>query len=597
MRKIIRYISIVFAIILLNACEKDLNLLPLDTLVSESYFTKENDFKIFTNAFYNQLPDFGESDRDNWADLTYNGNTISNSTYLESQANGLWDGSYANIRNHTILINKVTALPEGSLKTSVMVYEAESRFFRALAYFRLLRDFGGVPLVDKELTLSDVDLLYGPRNTREQVVAFILKDLDAALAIPTLGTLSGADDIGRVSKEAVLAFKARVCLFEGTWAKYHDTGENSGDLLTKAASAANEVISGNKFSLFKRDDVLNNVSESYRYFFLLENDAQSNPARLNKGNQNENILVSKHNKVDRPAGYISVSSGNLSPAKKLADMFLDDKGLPITHPQTSFKGWGFTIDPVTKIATNTEYLNRDPRMLANLIPPFTQFWYHAPYNRNFSLTDEKLTGAFNDGFWTSNTGYLLHKFIPEIDGGVGIDYPSIRLAEVLLIYAEATYEKGGSISDADLDKSINKLRDRVNMPHLTNAFVSANGLNMLNEIRRERTIELFAEGFRYDDLRRWKTAETEMTQDVKGVQWQNSVFATTFQVYSVYTGNVVTVNNFIDTKYNVDANGFLVRETAAQRKFLAAKHYLQPLPLRQLTINDKLIQNPGWANQ
>ena len=86
------------------------------------------------------------------------------------------------------------------------------------------------------------------------------------------------------------------------------------------------------------------------------------------------------------------------------------------------------------------------------------------------------------------------------------DFKEFRYGEVLLILAEALYEKNGHISDADLDRTINVLRSRVNMPALTNAFVTANGLNMLNEIRRERTVELAFEGFRRDDLRRWKTS-------------------------------------------------------------------------------------------
>lgn len=160
----------------------------------------------------------------------------------------------------------------------------------------------------------------------------------------------------------------------------------------------------------------------------------------------------------------------------------------------------------------------------------------------------------------------------------------IRYAEVLLIYAEAVYEKSEAISDNDLDLSINKLRDRVNMPHLTNAFVITNGLNMRNEIRRERTVELALEGFRYDDIRRWKTAESELPQDVKGIKITGTDWA--------------TKSPYNDPSYltKVDANGFLIAETG--RKFDPAKDYLQPLPTKEVAFynaNGKVLeQNQGW---
>src|SRR5664280_1038407 len=114
----------------------------------------------------------------------------------------------------------------------------------------------------------------------------------------------------------------------------------------------------------------------------------------------------------------------------------------------------------------------------------------------------------------------------ETGNSYGFDHHIIRYAEILLIYAEALFEKNQAISDGDLDKSINVIRSRVNMPALTNAFVSANGLDMRMEIRRERNVELALEDFRYDDIRRWKTAETEMVQDIKGIkikgtEWEN----------------------------------------------------------------------------
>lgn len=596
MKKIVKYTYIILALLVTGSCEQDLDLLPLTEVSEDNFFLKENDFKIYANQFYGYLPNFSYCNRDNWADIGFTRNSISNSTYIESQSSNAWNGAYTNIRNTTQLIERIEQLEDQELKTAVAVYEGEARFFRAYTYFNLLKDYGGVPLIDKVLGLEDEEYLYGPRASRQEVVSFILTDLDKAITSP-LGSLTGAGDIGRVSKEAALALKARVCLFEGTWRKYHQSGGDANTLLDQAASAADQVMGSGKFELFDRRDVLG--EDSYRYFFVLETEVQSNPAGLGKQDQKEIILATKFNKIERSQGgyYISVRSGNLSPTLKMANMFLDDTGLPITHANTTFLGHGFSINPDDKKPILTEYMNRDPRFSNVFIKPFEQFWYHIPYDRDFTKSGAELigTGGWNDGFWTSETGYLIHKFIPECADPVGIDFPVFRLAEMMLIYAEAKFEKDGTISDSDLDKSINMLRDRVGMPHLTNDFVNSNGLDMQTEIRRERTVELYLEGFRFDDLRRWKTAKEEMSQDVRAVKWSGTPFETPFEVYNEQWDNISTVDHTLKN-FTVDAEGFGVLETAAERQF-QDKHYLFPLPLRQLALNPQLEQNPGWVSQ
>ena len=155
-------------------------------------------------------------------------------------------------------------------------------------------------------------------------------------------------------------------------------------------------------------------------------------------------------------------------------------------------------------------------------------------------------------------------------GKESYDFPIIRYPEVLLNYAEAVYERDGAISDNDLNLSINLTRKRINseMPALSNSLVNANGLDMRTEIRRERTIELFHEGFRIDDLKRWKTAETEMPQAFLG---------------SKFAGGTQ------------NADGFTIFESAADRQW-QQRNYLLPLPVDQRQLNPNLGQNPGWAN-
>lgn len=132
----------------------------------------------------------------------------------------------------------------------------------------------------------------------------------------------------------------------------------------------------------------------------------------------------------------------------------------------------------------------------------------------------------------TNTGYMLRKFLGETIEATQFqgdyDFKEFRLAEVLLVLAESIYERDGQISDNDLDRTINLLRNRVNMPPLTNALVNANNLDMLEEIRRERSVELAFEGFRRDDLRRWKQAEVEMPEAIKGVKFRGTEYQERF---------------------------------------------------------------------
>lgn len=581
--------------LIMSSCESDLDLFPLDSIVSDSYFKTEKDFKLYANGLYNQLPDFGTNSDDNMTDLYYAGgpNSVSNSTYIESQQDGTWAGCYTNIRNCLVLLEEASKVEDQDLKAKIQVYKGEAHFFLAMNYFNLLKLFGGVPLIDHTLSLSDEDL-YSGRASREKIVNFIMYNLDEAIKAP-VGTLSSSEDDGRITLSAVRAYKARVALFEGTWRKFHKLN-NSEEMLTIAVEESRKVLGDPNYALFDHREELGDLS--YFYMFILENDVKSNPVGITKDANKAYILTRKHNKLDSPTNYIAVTTGNLSPTLKLMDMFLDNKGLPITHPESCFQGHGFKIDPTTKKVINLEYLNRDPRMTCNIIEPFTQFWYHSPYHRNYDWTGLINTGGWNDGFWTSATGYLLGKYIPEVEGAVGIDYPVIRLEEVMLIYAEALFELNGKIDDKDLDFSINKLRERVGMPHLTNSFCSKYGLDMRTEIRRERTIELMAEGFRYDDVRRWAVGETEMNDAIKGVQWLSSPLSQSsgFEVFNVKENRIVTLN-YSNRVYNLDDKGFIILEPSSSRKF-SSKHYLKPIPLRQIALSRGAIeQNPGWVSQ
>jgi hypothetical protein len=560
MKKIFFIGSIILAMSIVS-CEKKLELDPLQELTEAAFFKTASDFEAFANQFYSSLPSF--SNADDQADITLQTgfNAVSNSSYVPTDQNGTWNSNYSRIWQTSYLIQKISEAA-AELKPAIAKYEGEARFFRAFAHYDLLRLFGGIPIVDKALGISANDILFGPRNTRAETVNFILGELDKAIAV--LPADGPANDNGRITKWAALALKARVSLFEASWRKFHEGGTGAAELFDKAIDASNQVIASNVFQLFDRRDILGD--SSYRFSFLLEGGRQTTPnAGLRKADQKEYILSRRHDRDIAPTPFLNIGQSVLSPSRKLMDMYLCSDGLPIDKSPL-FQGYAQIV---------SEYQNRDPRFRQSFLYPFQRYWLgtQPAYFRNWANpTAGGLTYDIAFGILTQ-TGYSTQKMQQELGGPFGNDFPVFRLAEMYLIYAEAVFEKAGSISDADLDKSINKLRFRVGMPNLTNAFVSANGLDMRNEIRRERTIELFVEGFRYDDLRRWKTAEVEMSQPIRGIKWKGTEFETRAP--------------WKDLIFTLDANGFIVLEAGSKR-------YLQPLPLRQIVLNPQLTQNPGW---
>jgi hypothetical protein len=193
----------------------------------------------------------------------------------------------------------------------------------------------------------------------------------------------------------------------------------------------------------------------------------------------------------------------------------------------------------------------------------------------------------------------------------GYDVPVIRLAEMYLTYAEAVFEVNNGITDNQLDYSLNKVRARVGMPRLTNALVASNGLNMLAEIRRERTVEFYLEGMRLDDLRRWKTAETEMSGNIEGFPYKYkgvpTIYTTASKTFELKDkdGNVylnargraeITYTYRKTTNTEVpypDGSSYVLFEASEYRTF-KSHNYMRPIPYEEFDMNPNLEQNPDW---
>ena len=564
-----RYLSrilIAIALLLVMVNCQDINLRPKDNLSDSQFWKGPSDFMKAANQLYSTAETFllekGKDDpinptepRDMDSDIGYNqaANTISNGTWSAPTSDAEWSNRFADFRNCNKIIEKSESYAGDPAE--IERYVAEARFFRAYNHWRLMKKFNDIPIITSVLS-TESEELYGKRQPQTAVEDFILSELEeAASKLPKQSELQSSE-LGRITQGAALALKARVALFAGTWAKYHQHRSDYAQLLDQAIDAAKRVIDSHEYQLYEGAG-----NESYRQLFIDKGDDSP-----------EGIFDSRYAKnIRMHSNAHSVYWGwRGTPTKKLADMYLcKGTGLPIEATGSGFQGYAKIAD---------EFKDRDPRMSQTFLMPGTKYLNaNGPDScvAKFTVRPE------------TRTGYKLWKFMGETVAGVDdatYDYHIIRYAEVLLILAEATFEKDGAISDAVLDQTINVLRSRkgVEMPALNNTFVNAHGLDMLTEIRRERTIELAFEGFRRDDLRRWKKAETELVKPLLGIKYKGTQYE---QLNVLNDGN----------PGHVDANGFLIVDPANVRFFTAPKHYYFPVPLDEIALNSNLLpNNPGW---
>ncbi|RZM22515.1 MAG: RagB/SusD family nutrient uptake outer membrane protein, partial [Pedobacter sp.] len=453
-----------------------------------NFWNTEIDLINACNRMYQELPGFGI---DNRADdnVGPGSNQVSTGSRPVPSTSGDWTDPYRRIFTANNILEK-----GGKANVSEAIknrYFAEARFFRAYNYFSLLQKYGDVPLLLKTLDLNSPELSM-PRTPRATVAQAIYDDLDfAAQWLPTATALPAAQ-FGRVTKSAALAFKARVALYEGTRAKFHASGDWQSHL-NKAIDAATQVMG-----------LGHSLNPSYPNQFLIAGEGPTNKENIFVkiyGPSAANVLLAHNNSRD-------LENGRIAPTRSLLRQYLYTDGLPAwtTENLASATKSTLFIPESNEAAYDDIFKNRDPRLKMTLFVIGEQA-YQRPWVPVTSL-GSRTAFAGKKGFSLADNA---------INNQATVDKVLIRYAEVLLIYAEAKYELNGSISDADLNLSINALRSRVGFNvALTNAFVTANNLDMRQEIRRERSVELALENFRYDDLIRWKTAEIVLPQEILG---------------------------------------------------------------------------------
>jgi hypothetical protein len=622
MKKI--FLITIILISLVSSCSEEKDFLtkdPLDKITDLSLSYTASECKLYVNKFYTSFWGTGASyiyhydlGSDNLLSVDYNNNPdlIDGLRVVPSSGGGWSTNEWGNIRSVNFLLDNYTKSKEPD---KVEKYIGEARFFRAFFYFeRFLKNFGGVPWIETQLSLNSEELT-APRLKRHELANKIIADLDLAISkIPSFTV----QEKGRISKEVAMLYKARIALYEASWEKYHTgtvfAGEgNPTNYFKIARDAANSVIASGFFSL---DNV--GVKDGYHKLFN----------QLDYSSSKEVLLWVK---FDRALG-LSHGNTNKHPAldgagvgltRWLVESYLCTDGKPI-HNSDFYKGDGNLL---------TIIQNRDPRLEQTMFTPGRA--------RRIEKGDTTLIFTKSSiNLSTSekcSTGYELAKGMnPNADeqlSEIGTNKASIvfRYAEALLIYAESKAELG-EITQTDLDVTINALRDRVDMPHLKvdvgfidtfGDFTATRGYqglpvsNLLQEIRRERRIELACEGYRLDDLKRWRAhhlwnhdlIQGAKTSQFKDLKWVIDYFTLVSVPKGV--GDSHTFMSEIVAKWKPDCveggNYWTDNEGyfAPYQRFIPSGHftfnpdksYLLPIPSEQLILNTNLVQNPGWPNK
>ena len=564
MRRIL-YIAISFvAVVSLASCNDDfLERPPKDQMTDANFWQNEGHLISVANTFTESLQgkywlNITEimADSAPWA-VTTAFRTIGagNFTTEESQINSLWVTAFTGIGRVNYFLNNYNRAEKVSKEIRER-YAAEAYFYRAYNYWVLTTYFGDVPYITDELSVESPDVYRG-RDPRATVIANITSDLEEHYKYLPEYIPAASAEFGRISQCAALALLSRIYLYN--------------EMYDEAISAAERAMANPYHQLYSTG----NPSEDYVNLFNWTGRASRNAA--NK----ETLLAFVYN---YDLGETARTSHNLSrecwvpgdyarfvPTNSMIEAYLTKDG----------KIW----DPSTVNTYEDVFKDRDPRMVQSILPPNTP--WEGGKSGDLMSTDDKIytyplltndkTGAM------TYSGYYMRKYIePSTVKYVGHDdndLVMIRYAEVLLNYIEAK-ERSGGVTQDDLDKTINLLRRRVGMVDMK-LDALPEGSDIRTEIQRERRVELFFEGHRYFDIIRWKQGHL-LGEDLLGVnkRWLDQ------------SRLAVDLNKDLTWKTK-NGQQYLIIETG--RTFNPDKHYLLPIPFKQMQLNPNLApQNPGW---
>ncbi|MEL7600917.1 MAG: RagB/SusD family nutrient uptake outer membrane protein [Proteiniphilum sp.] len=581
MRKIIFNLVTILTVVYLSSCEDFLTSEPIDKLVPGTFFQTEKDLALFSNSFYQRgIPDgLSVVQADEMADYT---SKIQSPKFIagayDSGDVGSWNWSDLRNINYFLANFNNEAIPQEARNH----YEGVARFWRAYFYYEKVKRYGDVPWYSKPLSTEDEDL-YKPRDPRSMVMDSVLADLNFA-AENIRDTKDNSSSL--ITRQVALAFKSRVSLFEGTFRKYHpefNLQASANKFLEAAADAARKVMVSGKYAIYNTG----NPDKDYRTLFISENPVNTEVMLAVVYN---NALRRWHNITWKFNSATYGSRWGLN--KQFVNTYLMTDGTRFTDKS------GYD-----EILFVDEMENRDSRLAQTIRSLGYRRSDGSPAPPNFGYT---------------YTGYHLLKFSLDDKSldGTSEAYNSItliRYGEVLLNYAEAMAELG-RFDESIWNQTIAILRRRAGVnalppveadPYMQAVYFPAISDKYLLEIRRERGIELCYEGFRYDDLLRWKRGDLlemswkgiyvpglDIPMDLDG----NGTPDVSFVLKSPQTATPGVFYFVIDNKASRLSEGvkgnILWRED--ETRVFDEKKYLYPISENDIILNPALTQNPGW---
>ena len=575
-------------------CSDMLDQYPLDAISPETYYNNADELRSATNQFYGMFPGAASGYTES-ADVvcTFNLPAEVQGIRTVPTSGGGWNWEYLRAVNfylsHSVRCDDVDAREH---------FDGIARFFRAYFYFEKVKRFGEVPWFDRELSSTDPEL-FRPRDSRDFIMDKILDDLTYAI-----NNISDKKDLYNVTHWTALALKSRICLFEGTYRKYHGI-PGYEKFLDECATASKLFIDNAPYAIYKTG------AQPYRDLFSSMNAIEEEVILARDYDRAQNVMHEAN------ANTLSPTYGRPGMNKKIVNSYLMTNGDRFTD-QPGYETMQYY----------DEMQNRDPRLTQTVVGP--------GYMRINSTT------VSSPNFGASTTGYQITKWVTDASGdgylGSSNDYILFRAAEVYLNYAEAKAELG-TLTQDDLKISIKKIRDRVGMPNIDMLAANANpdpylcapetgyrnvtGPNkgVILEIRRERTIELCLEGHRYYDIIRWKEGKM-FEQPFLGMYFPGLTQGSGDNRYDVfdmndgiagdkekvdiciYTGKKPSVKN-IRKFYKLgeefvltdgDKGNIICHDIEKEpRQWREDRDYLYPIPTQErLLSNGTLSQNPNW---